>query len=259
MKDLNMLFRERIDFPEHEKITFENLNKVLDKTAKALPFENLSLIEGNNAKQMTKDNLSYKILEKREGGLCYELNPILYLFLKENGFEARMVLGSVYSQKEQRWSPTGKTHVANLIHHQGEFYLIDTGFGGNLPLCPVPLTGKIVSSANGEFQVQRENTEYGDYVFYMKHHHKHSNWQIGYTFDSKHSVQNIEQLDTIKKIIEEHEASTFNKRMLATKLTDRGSMTLTDNSFTEWIDGEKKESTIDNNQFKEMKRKYFNL
>jgi len=258
MNGLNMLFRDRINFPQQEKITFENLSKVLEKTSKALPFENLSIIEGR-ADEITKDNLVHKILEKQEGGLCYELNPIFCLFLKENGFNPSLVLGAVYNHKEQQWSPTGKTHVANLINHHDELYLIDTGFGGNLPLRPVPLNGEIVASANGEFRVEREDTEYGNYIFYMNLKHKHNDWKIGYTFDSRNPVENMADLNKIQKIIQEDAAGTFNKKPLINRLTDQGSMTLTDSSFTEWVNGELKKDAVDEKQFEKIRKTYFGL
>ncbi len=258
MHDLNMLFRERINDSQKEKMTFDHLNTVLEKTSKTIPFENLSIIEGR-AEKITKENLINKILDRREGGLCYELNPIMYLFLKENGFHPSLVLGNVYDEEKQQWSATGKTHVANLINYHEEIYLIDVGFGGNVPLRPVPLNGKSVVSSNGEFRIEKENTPYGDYIFYMKLKHKHDDWKIGYTFDSKNPVIRLEELNHIQKIIQEDEESDFNKKVLINILTDQGSMTLTDHSFTKWVNGEEKKCEIDENQFQKIKEMYFSL
>lgn len=41
MSNLNLLFRERIGFPINKNITFEDLDIILEKTAKTIPFENL--------------------------------------------------------------------------------------------------------------------------------------------------------------------------------------------------------------------------
>lgn len=259
MGTINTLFRERINFPRDEKITFEKLHTVLDKTAKTVPFENLSIIEGRTTEQITEDYLVSKILERKEGGLCYELNPILHLFLKENGFESKLVLGSVYSEERKQWSPTGKTHVVNLMEYEGEQYLVETGFGGNLPLSPVPMNGETIISHNGEFRVEKENTPYGDYVLYMKIKDKHTDWKIGYTFDSKRPIRRIEQLTDIYKIIKEHEESNFNKRPLVNMLTNEGSITLTNRSFTKWVNGKQLKYEIEENEFKEIKEKYFSF
>jgi N-hydroxyarylamine O-acetyltransferase len=43
--------------------------------------------------------------------------------------------------------------VTILIYHGDETYLIDTGFGSNLPLKPVPLSGETTVSNNGELEL----------------------------------------------------------------------------------------------------------
>jgi N-hydroxyarylamine O-acetyltransferase len=258
MNNLNILFRNRLGIPNSKKITFENLHIILDKTAKTIPFENLSII-GEKTNEITKDNLVNKILEQNEGGLCYELNAILNLFLAENGFKAVLIRGAVYDQMNQQWSTTGKTHVANLINHKGQDYLVDTGFGGNLPLRPVPLNGEVVTSNNGEFRVDKIESEYGDYIFYIKLKHRDKDWKIGYAFDSKDVIKTLPELNDVQKTITEHPDSAFNKKLLITRLTDKGNMTLTETSFTEWVEGKLKKKEIDQQSFQEIAKKYFKL
>ncbi|GMA65141.1 arylamine N-acetyltransferase family protein [Alicyclobacillus fastidiosus] len=147
---------------------------------------------------------------------------------------------------------TGRTHVTNIITHDGQRYLVDTGFGGNLPMTPVPLNGETVISENGEFKIERADSEYGDYFLYMKLKHKDEDWKLGYVFDSTHSVNRLSELNEIQKIILEHPASPFNKRPLMTRRTARGNIILTDTSFTEWIDGRVEKMEIDNKTFKEI-------
>lgn len=258
MSDLNLLFRNRIGFPINEKITFENLETILEMTAKAIPFENLCIIT-NKTTEITKENLINKILDKNEGGLCYELNSILHFFLVENGFNIDFIRGVTYNQIEQKWNTIGRTHVINVITHNEKQYLIDTGFGGNLPLKPVPLNGKIVTSNNGEFKVERAEIEYGDYIFHMKLKHKDKDWKIGYAFDSKQVTKRVSELNEVQKIILEHPDSPFNKKPLITRLTNSGSVTLTENSFTEWADGKVAKKDVDKKRFKELVKKHFDI
>lgn len=258
MSDLNVLFRKRIGIPEDEELTFEKLNELLVKTAEKIPFENLCIME-NRTRELTSENIMDKILLQNEGGLCYELNYILYLFLMENGFDTTLIRGVVYNQMKQEWSKTGKTHVATLLQYNGKFYLVDTGFGGNLPLKPVPLSGETVSSTNGDFRVERVDSEHGDYLLHMKIKHKDPNFRIGYAFDSNDHVKRVEDLEEIQTIIKEHPESAFNKRPLITKLTSKGNMTLTSETYTEWVDGQETKKGIDENIFNDLKSKYFSL
>jgi N-hydroxyarylamine O-acetyltransferase len=258
MSNLNTLFRRRIGFPEHEEITFEKLDIILEKTAKTIPFENLSII-GNRTTDITKEHLINKLLTKNEGGLCYELNALLYLFLAENGFDIALVRGVIFDQHSQQWNTIGKTHVLNLITHRGQVYLADTGFGGNLPLRPVPLTGETAASANGEFCVKKEESDQGNYIFYMKLRDKDKEWKKEYAFHSAEAVDDVTDLNDIQKIILEHPESPFNKKKLITMLTDRGNATLTESSFTEWADGRSEKKEVDHKEFNEIAKNYFGL
>ena len=42
------------------------------------------------------ENLQDKILSTSRGGLCYELNTLLYYFLKDCGYDVQLALGTVY-------------------------------------------------------------------------------------------------------------------------------------------------------------------
>ncbi|WP_050184239.1 arylamine N-acetyltransferase family protein [Domibacillus robiginosus] len=258
MVNVNLAFRRRIGFPEHEPITFAKLPDILYRTAQALPFENLSILSGRT-KEISDQNLTQKIIQQKEGGLCYELNAILYLFLLQNGFKVVLICGVVYSEPEQDWSRTERTHAAILLFHQGKEYLLDTGFGGNLPLMPVPLTGETVFSDNGEFKVKQENSPYGNYIFEVKLKYKHEHWKTGYAFDTKHQITNVSDLNSMQETTKHHPASAFNKKPLVTRLTSQGSITLTGSSLTEWVKGIEIKKPITEDTFQEALKTYFNI
>lgn len=257
MPTIDKLFRERIGYPEKEKITFENLDEVLERTAFTIPFENICIMN-NTFKDITKENVMDKILTRREGGVCYELNFILHYFLLENCFDVKLAGGVVFNHNAGCWSETGRTHVLNLVLHNGKEYLVDTGFGGNIPLKPVPLSGEAVSSRNGEFRIRKEKTEHGDYILEIKIKHRHADWTVGYAFDSTAPINEID-LNDIQKIIAESPASGFNKGLLATVLTESGSKVLSETSFTERIDGREVKKEIDRSRFKEFAKEHFGL
>lgn len=259
MTNLNRLFRERLGIPYDTAITFENLNAILEKAMKTIPFENMSIIE-NRTDEITKENLVNKIFVQNEGGLCYELNTIFYFFLLENGFDIYLIRAMRYDYSNQTWKETlGKTHVANIIIHNGKSYIADIGFGGNSPLTLVPMNGEPVTSNNGEFKVENVECEPGDHIFYMKLKHKDTEWKIGYAFDSKKVLKDLEEINEVQSINTNHPASNFNKKPLITKFTDNGMIILTDTSFTEWIDGKVKKEEIDRRLFPSFAKRYFSV
>jgi len=93
----------------------------------------------------------------------------------------------------------------------------------------------------------------------LKHKDKENEWKIGYAFDSKEIIKNITVLNEIQKIIIEHPESPFNKKALLMRLTDGGNITLTETSFTEWLDGKMKKEKINQKNFKEVARERFGI
>src|SRR5690554_5509564 len=89
-------FHRRIGYAGEEQISFAELDRVLERMALCLPFENLCIVE-KRSEPISRESLLRKIVERGEGGLCYELNPLLYFYLLEQGFDAVMVRGAVYN------------------------------------------------------------------------------------------------------------------------------------------------------------------
>lgn len=149
MEDMKARFLKRIGLTldEHEPIAFEHVDRILEQATLTLPFENLCVVE-QRTKPISRESLIEKVLVQKEGGLCYELNPTLYYFLLDAGFDVKLTRGAVFDTAAGAFTTTGRTHVAILLHHEGQTYLIDTGFGGNLPLKPVPLLTKLTADGS---------------------------------------------------------------------------------------------------------------
>ncbi|MFD0586550.1 arylamine N-acetyltransferase [Paenibacillus sp. GCM10027627] len=256
MNNLNRLFRERIGFPLDEKLTFERLDTVLELAAKTIPFENIRVISGETA-PITGEDLTEKILNRREGGLCYEINSLLYLFLVDNGFDVVLTRAVVYNLEAGDYYTFGRTHATILLTHGSSRYIVDSGFGGNLPMKPVPLDGETVSSSNGEFRIGKESGEAGNYVLELRLKHKDQQFRKGYAFYSDRPITDVVDFDEIQTIIVEHPDSTFNKKPLLSKLTDTGSLSLTDTTFTRWENGVMTKEQVDKEQFERLKEEHF--
>jgi N-hydroxyarylamine O-acetyltransferase len=107
--------------------------------------------------------------------------------------------------------------------------------------------------------VEHIESEHEDYIMYMKLNRKDEDWKIGYAFNSKEEIQNITELNEVQRIIIEHPESAFNKKPLITKLTGKGNITLTDTSFTEWVNRVLNKEIIEEKRFDEITKDYFNL
>nr|MDH3175134.1 arylamine N-acetyltransferase [Bacillus pumilus] len=217
-------FLQKIGY-EGQSITFDDLPVLLKKMAYTFPFENRSVLN-KQSYALNQEGLKEHLLEGGRGGLCYDLNPLLYYVLKEAGLAVQLVQGTVYNKEAGIWAIDG-THVAMTLNHQNERYLIDAGFGVNLPLRPVPFTEEWVEGASIRFRVKEEETEKGTHLLQLD---RGEGAETGYAF----TLEEVSEptLVQMREEIYENEASPFNKRPLASKLTPTGRVIVTEDHVT---------------------------
>jgi N-hydroxyarylamine O-acetyltransferase len=95
----------------------------------AVPFENLS-IHSSEPIVLNDDALFEKVVKRRRGGFCYELNGLFAALLRELGFEVTMLSARV-ANAEGVFGPDFD-HMTLLVatnKDSGERWLTDVGFG----------------------------------------------------------------------------------------------------------------------------------
>lgn len=203
---------------------------VLKEFAKLFLFENFDVVNQNKDK-ITPEFIQNKMLKNRRGGLCYELNSLLYLVLKELGFEVSIGIGTV--NLEGNWA-TERTHVIVLLQIAGKKYIADTGFGNRLALYPLELNGGIVHSSAGSFKLRSLKTEKGSIAMEMQN--SSGEWEVHYAFNW--NPEPWKELDRVKLDIHHRPQSAFNKvPLIATLLKDRTLSINSERLYCKWIDG----------------------
>lgn len=202
MTDFQKQFFARLHIEEKETVSFEDLSQIMYGMAQTVPFENLNILE-NNFKEILKENLKEKILVNNRGGLCYELNPAMYYFLKDSKFDVHLVSGTVYNNVNSVWA-VDSGHIATVLKYHNELYLIEVGFGSYLPLAPVPFSGEVVHSVTGDYRIRKETTEKGNYILEMRKNNEFldqsstNDWTVGYAFHLEEV--NVEKANAAQKL-----------------------------------------------------------
>jgi N-hydroxyarylamine O-acetyltransferase len=98
------------------------------------PFENLSVM-GDEPIVLSSAALFDKIVNRRRGGFCYELNGLFAALLSHLGFSVQMVSAQVYQAEQPTFGPPFD-HLALLVTLGETRYLVDVGFGDS---CRTPL------------------------------------------------------------------------------------------------------------------------
>jgi len=117
-------YLERINYVDSTNLTFEVLSKLQIMHLMNVPFENLDI---HNNTKIDLTNLFNKIVNRKRGGFCYELNGLFCDLLREIGFTVKMVSARVYDGKKN-YSPEFD-HMTLIVKIKDDEYLVDVGFG----------------------------------------------------------------------------------------------------------------------------------
>ena len=148
-------YLERINYAGPIDATFEVLSKLQIMHLMHVPFENLDIY--NNTK-IDFTNLFDKIVTRRRGGFCYELNGLFYELLKEIGFSVKMVSARVYNGQEA-YSPEFD-HMTLIVKIKDDNYLVDVGFG-EFSSYPINMAlNKEINDPGGIFSVETFDETY---------------------------------------------------------------------------------------------------
>ncbi|MBW3493263.1 arylamine N-acetyltransferase [Bacillus sp. FDAARGOS_1420] len=266
MTDLQNYFLSRLQMSPKEDIQFNDLHEILLQMGRLLPYENIDVMEGG-FREISRTNIQDKLLLNNRGGLCYELNSLLFYFLYDCGFDVYRVAGTVYDLNGDKWKPDDG-HVIIILRHEGQKYIIDGGFASHLPLHPVPFNDEVISSQTGKYRIRKQDTEKGTYLLEMRKGENgetaqflgsepSDTWRTGYAFT-------LDEIDTnkvndIQDIIVHHPESPFNKGHIICKLTESGHVSLTRQNFTKTHKGQKIKRSITEEEYHQILTEVFDI
>lgn len=129
-------YLERIRTTGDLKPDLETLNKLILAQLRNIPFENLDVCDAGTDILLDIEHLFDKIVVRRRGGYCFELNALFMSLLKDLGFECFPIMVRVV------WMSTSYqpvSHRAGIVIIEGIRYFCDVGFGGPTPCSALSL------------------------------------------------------------------------------------------------------------------------
>src|SRR5918996_1064044 len=118
-------YLERIDYRGPLAPSAETLRRLHVAHLLAVPFENLS-IHAAEPVVLEDDSLFDKVVARRRGGFCYELNGLFAALLRALGFHVEMLSAAV-ARRDGGFGPEFD-HMTLLVTLE-ERWLADVGFG----------------------------------------------------------------------------------------------------------------------------------
>ena len=233
-------YLERICIGGARKPSAEFLDELVHAHQLAVPFENLDVYDKRLVPSLARADLFDKIVTRKRGGYCFELNALFHALLEALGFDAYPVMVRVTLRPYKY--PT-VSHRASIVRIDGRRYVADVGFGGPAPSFALLVEDGFSRTECGQTFTMRD---LGD-----------SWWDIRFTGSSgeEKSVlqpcmaplgeQDFEILSHYQALSEK---VAFTQNRIVNIRTARGSRNLRNLTYTEHVQGEKLVRDIDESE-----------
>ena len=147
--DLQAYF-DRIGFHGEARTDAATLSAIHRRHLLGIPFENLDILLGRRV-DLDEERIFDKLVRRRRGGWCYEMNGLFAWALETIGFDVTRLAGGV--DRAQRGDDAVGNHLTLLVEAGGE-WLADVGFGDGL-FEPVPLAEGLIVQRGFESSLRR--------------------------------------------------------------------------------------------------------
>ena len=242
-------YLDRINFSDTPSADLQSLKKLQLLHLLNVPFENLS-IHYNEPIILQLELLFNKIVNRKRGGFCYELNGLFAALLRQLGFNVSMLSAGV-ANSNGVFGPDFD-HMA-LMALLDERYLVDVGFGDSF-LQPLLLDERGIQ-IQGERSYQIE--EKGSY-FILKERKPGSDWKPQYRFGLQ--PYRINDFDKMCRYHQTSPESHFTQKRICSIAKPGGRISLSDMRLIETTGVEKKERILkDEDEYKSVLQKEFGV
>jgi len=214
----------------------------------SVPFENLDIHLGHKI-YLSLPLLFDKIVMKKRGGFCYELNYLFAALLDACGFKVSLLSAQVFDG-----DLPGREfdHLLLLIECEHILYIADVGFGDSF-IKPIELGDEPVEQLGCQYKV----TSNGDkqVLFRKKDDGK---WLPQYTFSL--TPQKIEAFQQMCEFQQTSPESTFTKKSVCSIATLSGRLTISNGNFIETNHGIRSDKLIKScKHYRQILQQYFRM
>jgi N-hydroxyarylamine O-acetyltransferase len=219
----------------------------------SIPFENLD-IGLNQPIQLSEKALWDKIILRKRGGFCYELNGLFARFLKQIGFDVAYLNARVFNPKGKLGIDFDHLALLVKIPQEPTCWLADVGFGDSFT---EPLSFEMGNEqVQGLRSYRLEQTTEG-YITWQKNYD--GTWERQYFFD----LQPHNFPDEYEAACLYHQTSpksSFTRASIISRATPEGRISLEDGSLIITKNGQREERLVpDREEYQALLKEHFGV
>src|ERR1051326_2379136 len=214
-------YLDRINYRGPLNADAETLRQLHVAHLRNVPFENLS-IHAREPIVLDDDSLFEKIVTRRRGGFCYELNGLFSALLRALGFQVAMLSAEVANADATFSEPFD--HMT-LIVTLDEGWLVDVGFGDSF-IEPLRIDER-GAQIQGDRAYRIEPAE--NYLVMQQQTSPEDGWKPQYRFN----LTTYQYADYLKRCLyhQTSPASHFTQNRICSMLTPAGRISVSDKRF----------------------------
>jgi N-hydroxyarylamine O-acetyltransferase len=239
----------RIDYSGTPKADIETVARMMRRQLFSVPFENLD-VQASKIVSLVPEEIVEKIVGRKRGGYCYEVNGLFAMALESLGVPYQFVAARpmIYPARRPR------THMALVLTLGGERWLCDLGFGSYGIRAPIPLAALDV-------EIEQDGDTFmlslGDDGFYLLRAKVDGEWTNQYAFDL--SPQEWVDFVPANYLNSTHPDAIFVQKTVAVLMTEGGRKILGGDSFKIIAHGRTEKRTVAPNELGELLAREFGL
>lgn len=243
-------YLKRIGYEGPAEPTLTTLRALQRAHMMAVPFENLDIPLGHPI-TISVERFYEKIVRRRRGGFCYELNGLFSWLLRQLGFDVTLLSARVYGADGK---PGPEFDHLTLLVQLDERLIADVGFG-DFALQPLRLDSEEPVRQHGDsLRLSRS----GDLMLFERRRGAGPNWEPRYLFAL--TPRRLEEYSEMCLYQQTSPESTFTKKTVCSLSTPEGRITLTHDRLITTADGERQEREIaDEAEYRALLRDRFGV
>ena len=241
-------YLQRIGYHGSLSPTAQTLSALQQAHLLSVPFENLDISLGRPI-ELDETALFDKIVQRRRGGFCYELNGLFAALLRDLGYSVSLLSAQV-AHKNGGFGPPFD-HLALLVSLE-EPWLVDVGFGDSfrIPLHLEPLREQV--QAEGSYRLSQEG------ALWTLYQQEGANWQAQYCFTLQpHTLAEFVPMCHYQQTSPQ---SHFTQGRVCTRATEDGRITLSELRLITTVGHERHEQALaGEEEFRALLQQYFGI
>jgi N-hydroxyarylamine O-acetyltransferase len=210
-------YLDRIAYSDSLEPNLSTLQSLQRQHLYHIPFENLDIHWGHRIK-LDPEQIYDKVILRKRGGFCYELNGMFYELLTRLGFSVKRVNAMVMGD-EGSWS-ADYAHMTLIVNLGGNDYLVEVGFGRFSSQALRFEPGLAQQNQLGLFKIEPFLEDR-----WVVLHWDGEDWKPEFAFTDQ--ACRYADFQNQCNYHQDHPDSHFRKKKLITKLTPSGRITLT--------------------------------